>query len=165
MALRVFDAIGEINVQFPQRAVAFLVSRDEGKTVTGAEVRDQSVESVVELFGFVTQDLAAGLVSQVLNVEVMNATNPAHARGPTHHPVLRYLFGRLRNDGGNNATRLEHGMHRGLTRWSTAAVPVTRHPSNHDDHAATGRITGLHHVIRRIVEGDVQTMVSALVMW
>src|SRR6476660_2238583 len=112
-----------------------------------------------------SQDLATCFIRELLNVEIVNTRHPPEPRGPTHHPILRYLFRRLRNDAANNTTRLEHRMRRGSVRWSIPAIPVTRYARDRNDHPPASRITSLHHVISRRIENSVQTMISAFIVW
>src|SRR5262245_46902717 len=109
-ALRLLEPVRQINLQVTNSPVALLVGRDEGETVTRAEVSNEGIKRVIELFRLITQDLSARFVCQVLNVDIWSMGEPAKTRGPTHHAVLRYLFRRLRNYGGDNATRLKDGM-------------------------------------------------------
>src|SRR4026207_979202 len=95
-ALRLLDTVRQVDLQVANSAIALLVSRDEGETVARAQVCDERIERLIQLFRFVTQDLASRFVCQFLNIDIWRVSKPAKASGPTHHTILRYLLGCLR---------------------------------------------------------------------
>src|SRR5260370_14914034 len=124
----------------------------------------ERLKGCVQVLRLVREYLATRSIRQSLNVQIGSALQLSNSRGPDHDAVLQTLVRGFWDDATDHAARFIDRLGRGFARRTVGTVKVAGHARDRDHHPATDWIAGPDHVIRRVKEQRVETMVGLFIM-